>query len=232
MKCALLSFALALTLSSCDVPGQRATEELPVRPAEVADFAMLYSQNCSGCHGKDGQGGLSVGIGTPVYLAIADDAAIRGATESGTPGTSMPAFAKKAGGMLTDAQIEILVHGIRNWAKPVGGNPPAYASSGPGDPSRGHHVFAASCSSCHGEDGRGGRAIADPSYLSLVTDQHLRTVIIAGMPQLGMPDWRSLNKPLSDTDVTDLVAWLSSQRSPVGPTESLRSHEEYMRSKR
>jgi cytochrome c oxidase cbb3-type subunit 3 len=220
MKIALLSFAAALVLSSCDAPGQRAAEELPIRPAEVADFPTLYSQNCSGCHGKDGQGALSVGIGTPVYLAIADDAAIRGVTESGTPGTSMPAFAKKAGGMLTEAQIEILVHGIRNWAKPVEQNPPPYTSSAPGDPSRGHEVFAASCASCHGE---GQRAIADPSYLSLVSDQHLRTVIIAGMPQLGMPDWRSLNKPLSDTDVTDLVAWLSSQRSPAGPTESLRT---------
>jgi cytochrome c oxidase cbb3-type subunit 3 len=220
MKIALLSFALALVLSSCDAPGQRATEELPIRPTEVADFATLYSQNCSGCHGKDGQGALSIGIGTPIYLAIADDAAIRSVTESGTPGTSMPAFAKKAGGMLTEAQIEILVHGIRNWAKPVEQNPPAYASSAPGNPSRGHEVFAASCTSCHGE---GQRAIADPSYLSLVTDQHLRTVIIAGMPQLGMPDWRSLNKPLSDTDVTDLVAWLSSQRSPADSTESLRT---------
>jgi len=124
----------------------------------------------------------------------------------------MPAFAQKAGGMLTDAQIEILTRGIRNWAKPVAENPPAYASSRPGDPSRGHDVFAASCTSCHGKDGRGARTIADPSYLSLVTDQHLRTVIIAGMPQLGMPDWRSHNNPLSDTDVTDLVAWLSSQR--------------------
>jgi cytochrome c oxidase cbb3-type subunit 3 len=228
MKCALvmralLSFAAALALSSCDAPGQRATEELPIRPAEVADFTILYSQNCSGCHGKDGQGALSVGIGTPVYLAIADDATIRGTTESGTPGTSMPAFAQKAGGMLTDAQIEILVRGIRNWAKPVGENPPAYASSGPGDPSRGHDVFAASCTSCHEQDGRGGRAVADPSYLSLVTDQHLRTVVIAGMPQLGMPDWRSYNKPLSDTDVTDLVAWLSSRRGFGGPAESLRS---------
>jgi cytochrome c oxidase cbb3-type subunit III len=217
MKCtlvprALLSFALVIALSSCDAPGQRSAEVLPIRPAEVADFTMLYSQNCSGCHGKDGQGALSVGIGRPVYLAIADDATIRGTTESGTPGTSMPAFAKKAGGMLTDAQIEILVRGIRNWAKPVEENPPAYASLGPGDPSRGHDVFAASCTSCHGKDGRGASAITDPSYLSLVTDQHLRTVTIAGMPQLGMPDWRNNNKPLSDADVTDLVAWLSSQR--------------------
>jgi len=40
-------------------------------------------------------------------------------------------------------------------------------------------------------------------------------VIIAGMPQLGMPDWRGHNKPMSDTDVTDLVVWLSSQREAL-----------------
>jgi cytochrome c oxidase cbb3-type subunit 3 len=215
MKRALLSLAAVIGLSSCDAPGRRSAEELPIRPAEVRDFAMLYSQNCSGCHGKDGQGDLAVGIGRPVYLAIADDATIRGTIESGRRGTSMSAFAQKAGGMLTDAQIEILVRGIRNWAKPAEGNPPAYASSRPGDPSRGHDVFAASCTSCHRKDGRGARAITDPSYLSLVTDQHLRTVIIAGMPQLGMPDWRGQNKSLLETDVTDIVAWLSSQRETL-----------------
>lgn len=212
MKRAVLSLAAAIALSSCDAPGRRSAEEVPIRPAEVADFALLFSQNCSGCHGKDGQGALAVGIGTPVYLAIASDAAIRGTIESGRSGTSMPAFAQKAGGMLTAAQIEILVRGIRNWAKPVAENPPAYASSRPGDPSRGQDVFAVSCASCHGKDGRGAMAITEPSYLSLVTDQHLRTVTITGMPQLGMPDWRNNDKPLSDADVTDIVAWLSSQR--------------------
>src|ERR1700730_14684602 len=115
MKRAVLTFAAAIALSSCDAPGRRSAEVLPIRPAEVADFTMLYSQNCSGCHGKDGQGSLTVEIGTPVYLAIADDATIRGTIESGTPGTSMPAFAKKAGGMLTAAHIEVLVRWIRNW---------------------------------------------------------------------------------------------------------------------
>jgi cytochrome c oxidase cbb3-type subunit 3 len=215
MNRAVLSFAAAIALSSCDAPGRRSAEAVPIRPAEVADFAVLFSQNCSGCHGKDGQGALTVGIGRPVYLAIVDDATIRGTIESGRRGTPMPAFAQKAGGMLTHAQIESLVRGIRNWAKPVKENPPAYVSSGPGDLSQGHDVFAASCTACHGKDGRGGRAIADPSYLSLVTDQHLRTVIIAGMPQFGMPDWRSHKKPLSDTDITDLVAWLSSQREDL-----------------
>jgi mono/diheme cytochrome c family protein len=206
-----------MVITSCDAPCRQAVETAAIRPADVADFQVLYSQNCSGCHGPNGQGALTVGIGRPVYLAIADDALIRKTIEEGRPGTPMPAFARKAGGLLTDAQIDILVHGIRGWAKPssYGGDPPTYASSQLGDAKRGHDLFAVSCSSCHGPNGRGARAIADPSYLALVSDQHLRTVIIVGMPNLGMPDWRSHSKPLTDTDVGDLVAWLATQREPL-----------------
>jgi cytochrome c oxidase cbb3-type subunit 3 len=217
MKYTILSFVAMLALTSCDAPGRRAADVRVVRPAEVADFESLYSQNCSGCHGKDGQGALTVGIGRPVYLALADDATIQRTIEAGRPGTPMPAFAQKAGGMLTGAQIAILVRGMREqWAKALKNeNLPAYASSRPGDAAHGQEVFAASCASCHGPDGRGARAIADPSYLSLVTDQHLRTVIIVGMPNLGMPDWRSHSRPLSDADVTDVVAWLAKHRESL-----------------
>jgi hypothetical protein len=48
-----------------------------------------------------------------------------------------------------------------------------------------------------------------------VTNQHLRTVIIVGMPNLGMPDWRGHGKPLSDADVTDVVAWLAARRESL-----------------
>ena len=151
-----------------------------------------------------------------VFLAIADDAAIRRVIAEGRPRTAMPAFAQNAGGMLTNAQVDILVSGIRtHWAQAGAfekDKPPAYATSHQGDVERGHNVFNAFCSSCHGSDGHGARAIADGSYLELVSDQHLRTVIIIGMPHLGMPDWRSHSKPLSDADVTDTVAWLAAQR--------------------
>jgi mono/diheme cytochrome c family protein len=207
-----------LGIASCGAPGRQSADAPVIRPSEVADFSLLYRQNCSACHGADGQGGLTVGIGRPAYLAIAADAAIRRVAEEGRRGTAMPAFAQKAGGMLTDAQIDILVRGIReHWAKSGAfddDKPPAYAASAPGDPERGHSVFMASCSSCHGPDGRGARPIADSSYLGLVSDQHLRTVIIVGMPHLGMPDWRTHAKPLSDADVTDTVAWLVAQRQP------------------
>jgi mono/diheme cytochrome c family protein len=216
MKYVALIVAAGLVLSSCDARGRRAAEARAIRPSEVANFGELLSQNCSGCHGKDGQGALTVGIGRPVYLAIADDATIRRSIEQGRPGTPMPAFAQRAGGMLTDAQIEILVRGIRNWAGTFAQeNLPSYASSQTGDAVRGREVFARACSSCHGQDGGGGRAIADRSYLALVTDQHLRTVMIVGMPNLGMPDWRGHNKPLTDADVTNLVQWLASQREPL-----------------
>ena len=50
---------------------------------------------------------------------------------------------------------------------------------------------------------------------ALVTNQHLRTVTIVGMPNLGMPDWRGHATPLSDADVTDVVAWLAMHRTPL-----------------
>jgi cytochrome c oxidase cbb3-type subunit 3 len=203
--------------TSCETPGQ-AVEATAIRPADIADFRALYSQNCSGCHGINGQGALTVGIGRPVYLAIADDTIIHTTIEQGRPGTPMPAFAQQAGGMLTDAQIDILVHGIRAWANPgafANTKPPAYAASEPGEARRGAEIFKVACAPCHGPQGRGARAIADPTYLALVSDQHLRTVIIVGMPNLGMPDWRSHPKPLTGADVGDLVAWLAAQRDSL-----------------
>ena len=223
MKLVSVGLTVVLAMTSCTTPGWRDTETHVLGPAEVSDFGLLYAQNCSGCHGVDGRGGLTVGLGDPVYLAIADDATIRRITAGGVPGTAMPAFTQKAGGFLTEAQIEILVIGIRaRWARPRAFDelkPPAYLASRLGDAARGLTVFETFCSSCHGADGRGGRggSIADSSYLALVSDQHLRTVTITGMPALGAPDWRgdALGRPLADDDVTDVVAWLAAKRAPL-----------------
>jgi cytochrome c oxidase cbb3-type subunit III len=218
MKPCALSLLAMLAITSCGAPGRRAAETRVIRPSQILDFSLLYSENCSGCHGAKGQGGLSTGMANPVYLAIADDAVIRRVTAQGVPSTTMPAFAQEYGGLLTDDQIDALVHGIRAWAKPgVFDNqqPPPYVASQPGNPAHGQSVFNTICSSCHGLDGRGQRAIADNSYLALVSDQHLRTLIITGMPHLGMPDWRNHPEPLSDADVTDIVAWLVSRREPL-----------------
>ena len=100
-------------------------------PNEVLEFGTLYAENCAGCHGAEGRGGAAIALADPVYLAIADDASMRNVIANGVRGTSMPAFAQSAGGMLTDKQIDVIVSGIRSrWSQPGildGANPPSYA---------------------------------------------------------------------------------------------------------
>jgi cytochrome c oxidase cbb3-type subunit 3 len=214
---------LALVCSGCSSsPGRPAADAAPLDPDDIADFGILYAHNCAGCHGPNGKGGASIALANPLYLAIADDSTLRRVTTNGVAGTLMPAFAKSAGGMLTDQQIDDIVRGIReHWSKPDvlrGENVPPYSAPNSGDASRGSQVFAVYCSSCHGLRGSGGpkaSSIVDTSYLALVSDQGLRTTVIVGIPELGAPDWRGNvpGKQMSSLDVSDVVAWLASQRT-------------------
>ena len=214
--------SISVFISGCaSAPGRPLPKDLPIVPGDISDFKVLYGQNCAGCHGSEGKGGAAIALADPVYLAIADDTVLRRAATNGIPGTSMPAFAQSAGGMLTDNQIDLIANGIRErWSQPDvfrGADPPPYSSSRPGDSTRGSQVYATYCSSCHGVDGRGAKkasSIVDGSFLGLINDQELRTIVIAGRPELGAPDWRSdvPGKPMSQQDVSDVVAWVASQR--------------------
>jgi len=213
--------ASLVLLAACDAaPGNPGKSSEAVAPDEVVDFRALYGANCAGCHGEQGRGGAAIGLAEPVYLAIADDASIRKVTAEGVGGTAMPAFAQSAGGMLTDAQVDVITSGIRSWARPgalAGATPPPLVATSVGDPDRGREAYATYCASCHGAQGEGGpkgSAITNGSFLALVSNQGLRTVIIAGRPDLGAPDWRGNlpGRPMSDQEITDVVAWLASQR--------------------
>ncbi|MCU1299543.1 MAG: cytochrome c, class [Acidobacteriaceae bacterium] len=220
---ALAILTMAICVACNRAPGRPAADSAIVRPDQIVDFNLLYSENCAGCHGKNGKGGAALALVNPVFLAIADDAVIRHTTASGVSGTAMPAFAQSAGGMLTDKQIDAIVHGIRSWAKPDAlrdATVPPYTAQAPGDQQRGAGAYQTYCSSCHGPDGHGGTkasSIVDGAYLALVSDRDLRTTVIAGRPELGSPDWRGdvPGHPMSAQEISDLVAWLSSKRSRV-----------------
>jgi cytochrome c oxidase cbb3-type subunit 3 len=218
---AIVAIATVLACVACgSLPSAYRPEPTVVTPNDVVDFKQLYGQNCAGCHGANGKGGAAIALANPVFLAIADDTVIRRIASNGVPGTPMPAFAQAAGGMLTEKQIDAIVSGIRSWAEPnaVGNQTsPPYTTLVPGDPQRGADSYRFYCSSCHGADGRGGTkasSIVDGSYLALVSDQQLRTVVIAGRPELNAPDWRGdvEGRPMSAQDISDVVAWLSGQR--------------------
>jgi cytochrome c oxidase cbb3-type subunit III len=226
---AAVAVVVCLGSAACDaLPGRPAVANREVMPSQVTAFEVLYGRNCAGCHGTDGRLGAARSLNDPVYLALVSADRLRTIIGEGVPGTSMPAFRASAGGDLTDAQVDALVKGmLTRWARAdavAGTTLPPYEGPGKGsgtaDTARGAAVFASACVRCHGPEGKGGAttgSIVDPSYLALVSDQSLRTTVIAGRPDLGKPDWRDdmPGRPLTPQQISDLVAWLVSHRRPV-----------------
>jgi cytochrome c oxidase cbb3-type subunit III len=217
-------FLVALTatlLSGCGLSHGRPTASSEtVAPDDVLDFSVLFSRNCAGCHGVEGKGSVAIALASPEYLALADDATILQVVSHGRPGTPMPAFAKAAGGMLTEKQISVIVSGMRkDWgrATPLTSVAlPPYAARSPGHPQAGSQLFEIYCGSCHGVNAPDGDpSILNPSFLALVSDQYLRTMVIVGRPELNAPDFRGnlSGHVMSDQEITDIVAWLSSRRT-------------------
>lgn len=224
LSISMIVCAAALLCAGCkDVPGR--PEAAAERPDQVLKFAVLYKGNCAACHGESGKNGAAISLANPVYLAVAGVQKVQQITANGVPGTLMPAFAKSQGGMLTDQQVAVLAQGLESeWgsADALGGQAaPAYASSSAGDPAEGQKAFSTFCASCHGDDGTGvvrGKlhtgSLVDPAYLALISDQGLRSLIIAGQPQEDMPDWRSDisgagSRAMTEQEITDTVAWLA-----------------------
>jgi cytochrome c oxidase cbb3-type subunit III len=216
----LIFFSLA-ALSGCGrLPGRPKEADRWKPPEANLDFADLYQTNCLACHSNGQTVGASISMNNPPYLAVIPKETLRKLVADGVPQTSMPGYSRKAGGLLTDDQINVLVEGIYNWAKdrevPADNLPPYSATLG--DAERGEAVFAQDCANCHGSEGAGvpGKAgsVVDQTYLSLVSNQYLRTVVIAGRPELGMPGFKEYvpGKPMSAEEISDVVAWLSSRR--------------------
>jgi cytochrome c oxidase cbb3-type subunit 3 len=220
----VLPLTLLVAAACTRFPGRPPADSAVVRPDAVTAFEPLYRANCAGCHGENGRHGAAAALADPLYLAIADDATIRRVVKNGVPGTAMPAFAREAGGMLTQQQVDAIVAGIRqHWAMPETVRDvhlPPYSAPGEGDPKRGGAAYQTYCASCHGAGGSGGEkagSIVDRSFLALVSNQSLRTMVIVGRPDLGAPDFRG-NQPdraMSPDEVSDVVAWLSARRLPV-----------------
>ena len=231
-----LTFVM-LSLSGCNVrlPGKPTEAERWRAPADVSDFNQLYQENCAGCHGADGRRGVALALNDSLYLAFVSDAALQEVIADGRAGTNMPAFSEKAGGSLTEKQIELLINGIRSkWSRPddfKGQELPRYSVNNqspdssatqfsPADPGKGAAAYQTYCASCHGPQGTGGSAgsIVDPHFLTMVSDQSLRTTVVVGRADLGKPDWRS-NQPgraMSPQEIDDVVAWLISHRQLDG----------------
>ncbi len=222
---------IVLGFAACDPPGKPDPSGAWIAPDKISDFATLYANNCVACHSIDSSIlAASQPMNNPLYVQFAGRDVIERVTKNGSPGTMMPAFLDSEGGQITADQVEIIVDHIMKFADgvPVPPDLPEYAV-GLGDVGRGSDVAKLACASCHGADGAGGMgpdaagSIVDPSYLALVSDQSLKTAVVAGRTDLGMPDYRHLipNRSLTNQEIDDVVAWMISHR--INPSEPLSS---------
>jgi mono/diheme cytochrome c family protein len=219
-------------MGGCAWPGQPNPKDRPVPANKVDNFDLLYRENCAGCHGADGKMGPAPPLNDPLFLSIVPDEDLlcvvsAGRDVSAEQKTPMPGFAPDQAGPLTFSQIKILAEGLKErWKKNEQrqDDPPPYnrpVADGPGDAKRGATVFATACAECHGRNGEGvlkdGQRIGilhDRVFLSLISDQALRRIIITGRPDLGMPDYTKTvgSGPAASRKINDIVALLASWR--------------------
>jgi cytochrome c oxidase cbb3-type subunit 3 len=183
------------------------------RPEEITEFKTLFSQNCSACHGAEGRNGAAQPLSDPLYQHLVNKDRLRKVITEGIRGTSMPGFSKPAGGFLTDKQIGILVDGMQEqWGGQQDPDTlPKYETNDTGNPQRGEAAYNTFCVRCHAPD---GKDILDGNYLALVTNQSLRTTVIAGRPDRQIPDWRSYvaGRAMTEQEISDVVSWIASHR--------------------
>ena len=176
-------------LSGCAAaPGRRAKVR---RRCADRDHGIptLYAENCAGCHGPEGKDGAAIALADPVFLAIADDASIRRASPTAYPAPDAGFRAERRrhahrqadrcdrarDPLLGEAGITSATH------------PPSYAAEVLAIPARRgriRHVLLVVP-----WPGRTRRqkasSIMNDSFLALVSDQGLRTIVIIGRPGTG-----------------------------------------------
>ncbi len=120
------------------------------------------------------------------------------------------------------------------WRAPVAGSlataaaPSAAASSSGSAAARslnGRNLFMANCAACHGPDLHGVSgpnavpvpSLGNPDFLSVASDDYLRTLISRGRSGTVMPPWsKKYGGPLDDDQIDAIVAFIRSHE-PKGP---------------
>jgi len=191
------------------------------------DHAMtLYAENCSVCHGLNGEGiGATPPLNTPALQTMAYDDLYK-VIARGRYDTAMPAWSLEDGGTLSDYQIEELVALIQSGDWEETGNrvvnlglaplipfttepdPGILAAVGnlPGGDilQKAITIYAAQCVACHGADGLGtGIAPAlNDSAVRAKTAEEINRVITFGNTGTLMAGW---NNVLTTDEISAMV---------------------------
>lgn len=127
----------------------------------AAQGAPLYLENCSPCHGIQGQGVDAPPLRNDLYIQNGTDETIGDTIADGFPGTEMPGWLQENGGPLTKGEIGFVVAYLRTLqnVSAVPATPssqPGPAASLSGAPEAGRPLFGVYCAACHGPEGLQG----------------------------------------------------------------------------
>jgi cbb3-type cytochrome c oxidase subunit III len=174
----------------------------------VTEGRTLYNENCSMCHGEDGEGVDGPALNDSNLLSSTADTTLFSVIGSGVPNTEMPAWSQQHGGPFTDQQISQMVAFIRDWEANA---PDRQAIAMMGDPVNGLVIFSGTCAICHGEAGSGTDKVPslnDPNRISQFDDEWFVETISEGRPSKGMPTWGTVLSPIQIRDLVALLrAW-------------------------
>ena len=89
-------------------------------------------------------------------------------------------------------------------------------------------IFGAFCTGCHGLDGMGRRSpgmpafpsVANPDFLSRVSDDFVETTVRLGRPGRRMPAWGQIAGGLRPEEITAVVSYLRTRSGITEPSES------------
>lgn len=184
---------------------------------------QVFQQYCKACHGNgtysrwDKNFKRFVPAVRGVSLAAAEDReCLIENIRLGRPGTQMPTWDQRGGGLLPEeiaAVADYLRAGVP--AIKLAALPPLH-----GDTERGRRLYQLNCSGCHGPDGRGGIApeIGNPVFQQTATDEFIVHTIRFGRQNTPMPAFQRSDAPaLSDQDLSDLLAYIRLWRPKEAP---------------
>ncbi len=212
-----------LSLRRRDLPGSYLPEDrLRVTRFGEREFtpdgATIFGAFCTGCHGLDGMGRRSPGMGAfpsvanPDYLSRVSDDVLETTIRLGRPGRRMPAWGQIAGGLRPE-EITAVVGYLRTQSgipEPSDPRPQRWVT---GDAIAGEGLFATACSGCHGDAGQGGEgpALNNAVLLDAATDTYLVETIGNGRRGTAMPAFLTsspVHPTLDSSEIEAVVAFL------------------------
>lgn len=178
--------------------------------------ALVYKVNCSGCHGRTGEGGIGPKLNSDDFLRAVDDRYLYNTLTKGRPGTAMPAWKN-----MLPSQMAGLIKHLRSWQSdktPLTLSTPRIR----GDAELGAIHYKTACERCHGVEAVGsvGSQLANKEFLRATTDAQLYQWIAHGRSGSAMRGFLAKAQgpvELSPAQIMNVIAYIRQLGTKRGP---------------